>query len=62
LENTIELGTPGRLIAVPAAGGLLLVSIGTSVGVVPLGGANELVKKTVVAGLVPGTVTLKRLL
>src|SRR5690349_9011693 len=41
--NTIEFGTPGRLIAVPAVGGLLLVSIGIKVGDVPLGGANELV-------------------
>src|SRR5262249_11033934 len=41
--NTSELGVPGRLIAVPATMGDLLVSIGIRVGVVPLGGAKELV-------------------
>src|SRR5258708_969423 len=44
-STTKEFGTAvaGRVIAVPAAGGVLLVSIGIIEGLVPLGGANELV-------------------
>src|SRR6266481_154633 len=44
-STTKELGTAvaGREMAVPAAGGLLLVSIGIIEGLVPLGGGDELV-------------------
>src|SRR5215472_8887304 len=59
--NTRELATPGRVMAVPATGGVLLVSIGMSVGLVPLGGAKDVVAYTVVVGLVPLTVVLKML-
>src|SRR5262249_35457248 len=65
----MELGTAhpalghGMLIAVPAAGGLLLVSMGMMIGVgLALGGANVVVAYTVVEPLLPLTVTLNRLL
>src|ERR1043165_642591 len=62
-SNTMELGTPGRLMAVPTAGGVLLISIGISVFAVPGGEANELPAYTVVVlGLDPFTETLNRLL
>jgi protein-L-isoaspartate O-methyltransferase len=62
-SNTIEFGTPGRLIAVPTTGGVLLMSMGTIVLEVPAGGGNELVAYTVVViGLFPFTVMPKRLL
>src|SRR5579864_393759 len=41
--KTSEFGVPGKLRAVPATIGVLLVSMGTMVGVVPLGGVKELV-------------------
>jgi hypothetical protein len=57
----MEFGTPGSVMAVPAV--LALVSMGTKVGEVPLGGANELVTNTVEGGLAAlGTVTLNTLL
>src|SRR5579864_7691313 len=60
-SNTIELGTPGRLMAVPTAGGVLLISIGINALAVPGGDANELPAYTVVVlGLVPLTETLNR--
>jgi len=65
----MELGTAhpalghGMLMAVPAAGGDLLVSMGIIVGVgLAVGGGKEEVAYTVVAGLVPLTVTLNKLL
>ena len=62
-SNTMELGTPGRLMAVPTAGGVLLISIGINVFAVPGGEANELPAYTVVVlGLDPLTETLNRLL
>ena len=45
----MELGTPGSVMAVPAV--IVPVSMGNNVGEVPLGGANELVAKTVEAGV-----------
>src|SRR5689334_1697063 len=62
-SNTMEFGTPGRLIAVPATGGVLLMSMGMMVLEVPAGGVNELAAYTVVViGLFPFTVMPKRLL
>jgi hypothetical protein len=59
----MEFGTPGRLMAVPTAGGVLLISIGINEFAVPGGEANELPAYTVVVlGLDPFTETLNRLL
>jgi hypothetical protein len=39
--KAIEIGAPGRMMGVPAVGGDLLVSIGTSAGDVPAAGIAE---------------------
>ena len=59
----MELGTPGRAICAPTAGGLLLMSMGTNGMIDPVGGGKKLAAYTVVVfGLVPFTETLNTLL